>query len=747
MNAKPRIRAWLWLLLLCGPGSLSAQALPENADLRLLVDVSGSMQSTDPDKLREPALELLVRLMPEGVRAGIWAFGTEVEALVPHRPVDTTWQKQARAAIAGLESRALFTHIGAALESASYDRAETDPERDAHIILLTDGMVDVSPDAAVNAREQERVVRQLVPELAAAGYRIHTIGLSDHADNALLQEIARAADGLFIEARSPDQLMDSLLGIFQQSVPTNALPIENGRFLVDESVHEFTALIMRPEGAPATQLVSPTAEGYGKDSAKLGLNWHHTGDYDLITQTDPQPGYWSLRGDLSQSSRVSVISNMQLQVKPLTTNPLVGQKQTLEFWLQNEQGPITDPDLLSLLDIEVRLEGPGQSFPRELRWTGAHPPSDGRYQMVLPALDQPGDYRLALELDGKTFQRRFSHRMSLGSLFSVGLEQREVDGQLHYRVEVNARQPLDTEATSLVAHLQDSSGFSRVQTLTQTGDRRWMVDLTPERKARYRVGLRARGRTRDGVDFEQHLPSLYFTHPPESMAVSDPLDEALNESKQALEAEREALDEAKRGESVPQPESEVVLGTGSETQPEPKVAPLAEPKPEPGSVWRPVLLYGGVALLNLALLGLAYWGYRIIVGRGLKSSSESTSQEESGTESSQPPPMQEIEPEPDAGPDTDLELELEDEQTDKAPEPRDSDRDQEQDEDLYRLDLAEDEDSLFFLEEEQEQGDKPETQENRSETETQRQRSDAKNSKEKSFDDDSTEPPAGPPKA
>jgi len=743
MNVKPRIRAWL-LLLLCCSASLSAQTLPQEADLRLLVDVSGSMQTTDPNKLREPALELLVRLMPEGVRAGIWAFGTEVEALVPHRPVDASWQSQARVAIAGLESRALFTHIGAALESASYDRTEPAPDRNAHIILLTDGMVDVSPDAAVNAREQERVVRELVPELSAAGYRIHTIGLSDRADNALLQEIARAADGLFIEARSPDQLMDSLLGVFQQSVPTNALPIEDGRFLVDESVREFTALIMRPEGASDVQLVSPDGHQYGKEidgkeGVQPGLNWHHTADYDLITQTKPQSGYWSLRGDLAQSSRVSVISNMQLQVKPLTTNPLAGQEQHLEFWLQNERGPITDPDLLSLLDVKVRLEGPGERFPMDLRWTGDQVPGDGRYQMALPSLNQPGDYRLTLELDGKTFQRRFSHRMKLGSLFSVDLEQSELDDEHHYRVEVKARQPLDAAATSLVAHLQDSSGFSRVQPLSQVGEGLWRVDLIPERQARYRVGLRARGRTRNGVDFEQQLPSLYFTHPPEGIEVNDPLDEALNESQQALKAEREALEKSKQGESAPQPESDVVLGAEPETRPEPKATPEIQPKPD--SAWRSVFLYGGVVLLNLAFLALAYWGYRKISGSGSEQSAEEPDDEPNDNQPSTPPPMQEIEPEPDESSETELELELEDDDpASQAPTPatdtetEDNTPEQDQDEDLDRLDLSEDEDSLFSLEDDQDAGEEPDTEKDSD----QEQDSDQAQTDEQSAQDEST---------
>src|SRR5690606_40548020 len=42
------------------------------ADVRILVDISGSMKETDPANLRIPAVNLLVELLPEASQAGIW---------------------------------------------------------------------------------------------------------------------------------------------------------------------------------------------------------------------------------------------------------------------------------------------------------------------------------------------------------------------------------------------------------------------------------------------------------------------------------------------------------------------------------------------------------------------------------------------------------------------------------------------------------------------------------------------------
>lgn len=51
-------------------------------DLRVLIDVSGSMKANDPSSLRQPAAELIARLLPVDSRAGVWLFGSESRFLV-----------------------------------------------------------------------------------------------------------------------------------------------------------------------------------------------------------------------------------------------------------------------------------------------------------------------------------------------------------------------------------------------------------------------------------------------------------------------------------------------------------------------------------------------------------------------------------------------------------------------------------------------------------------------------------------
>ena len=77
------------LILLGGNGwSGRLHAAERLPDVRLLIDISGSMRESDPANLRQPALELMLRLLPDGARAGVWTFGEQVNMPVPHGVVD-----------------------------------------------------------------------------------------------------------------------------------------------------------------------------------------------------------------------------------------------------------------------------------------------------------------------------------------------------------------------------------------------------------------------------------------------------------------------------------------------------------------------------------------------------------------------------------------------------------------------------------------------------------------------------------
>jgi len=102
-------------MLLCS----NAFAVAQNDDIRILIDVSGSMKLNDPNNLRKPALRMLNGLIPSGAKAGVWTFGRFVKRQVKPSTVNKAWRKKADAGAAQIHSNGLFTNIESALTKAT----------------------------------------------------------------------------------------------------------------------------------------------------------------------------------------------------------------------------------------------------------------------------------------------------------------------------------------------------------------------------------------------------------------------------------------------------------------------------------------------------------------------------------------------------------------------------------------------------------------------------------------------------
>jgi len=144
-------------------------------DLRVLVDISGSMKKTDPDNLRRPALQLLAGLIPQGSLAGIWNFGKQVNMTVKIGSVNDAWRELVRQQSKKINSVGLFTNIEGAMRNVSFDWKTPDPRYKRNLIILTDGHVDISKDEKLNKASRRRILKELLPRLEKAQVRIHTI--------------------------------------------------------------------------------------------------------------------------------------------------------------------------------------------------------------------------------------------------------------------------------------------------------------------------------------------------------------------------------------------------------------------------------------------------------------------------------------------------------------------------------------------------------------------------------------------
>ncbi|MDC9726049.1 MAG: VWA domain-containing protein, partial [Gammaproteobacteria bacterium] len=128
------------------------------SDVRILIDVSGSMKKNDPNNLRSPALRLIVGLLPDDAQSGVWTFGKYVNMLVPLRKVNDAWKLEAERQSEQVHSYGLFTNIEQALNKATANQKGDNPKYRRSVILLSDGLVDVSTNAETNKKSRQRIL-------------------------------------------------------------------------------------------------------------------------------------------------------------------------------------------------------------------------------------------------------------------------------------------------------------------------------------------------------------------------------------------------------------------------------------------------------------------------------------------------------------------------------------------------------------------------------------------------------------
>lgn len=444
-------------------------------DLRILVDVSSSMQENDPNNLRVPAVHLLIELLPSGSQAGLWTFGRDVNMLVPYGTVDEEWRANARQRVADIGSPGFNSNIGGAMETAAFDFDWSTGMAPKEYILLSDGMVDVPPDEAASRQERSRILNELVPRFRDHNATIHTVLLSteeDQSDPLFMQQLAAQTGGNDSVAVNPQALLGLFLDILDIAVGDREEVSldEQQSFLIDSSISEFTATVLH-DGSTELTLIDPDGNRYTVDTPPARSDWVSRDDYDLITIRQPDAGSWQIEGDLSPSSRIAVISDLNLQVDTVPLNASVGATIPLNAVMNDVDGQITDADFLQLIQVSAQVREEGT-----LRHTEDMPLDGAEYSAQLQLPDEPGTYQVVVEADGQTFQRRRVHTVNVREPLSLEVS----PGDNAYELSMYPNLPeLNDDIRRLLAEIESPDGDFSYQQFEQQDSGRWALNLEP----------------------------------------------------------------------------------------------------------------------------------------------------------------------------------------------------------------------------------------------------------------------------
>lgn len=562
MTQAPRLLflviLWLGSLVLLWGVEASA-----NSNLRMLIDVSGSMRQNDPENLRVPALRLVSELLPAGNQAGVWLFADAPEVLIPAGEVDDAWKTLARQRLRRIHSNGNFTDIESAIKTAIKDWSGmgiTDEER--HLVLLTDGLVDV-PEAAngadTDAASRQRILDTTIARLQDLGVKAHVVALSDQVDADLVEALTQQTGGWLEVAETADALQRAFLRMLEQSAPPTTVPIEGNRFTIDDGVREFTLLAFRAPGEPVS-LIDPAGKtitvGRIPLNTQTKISWNDALDYDLVTVTAPEAGEWQLQGSLDPDNRVAVMTDLGVAMKRLPNAIPYQASLWLELWPTEQGAPITMEDFLRLSaakavfttsptrvtrdEILDSLEqsagaGPGAAAGPEPDPDFAIPGADEAgapalslflpldpesltYRIeVPPATLEPGTYRIRATLEAATFTRQINRnlRVTEAPLELIYQPQQPAAGEsaaasLEVRLEFES-ELIRPETLFGYLRLEGPDGADSLLEFNAPDTAATTYRIPIERPGRYRARARLRAETAAGEPLVLELPEEHFT--------------------------------------------------------------------------------------------------------------------------------------------------------------------------------------------------------------------------------------------
>ncbi len=505
------------LVLLCLAPPVQAGIV----DVRVLIDVSGSMRETDPHNLRVPAARLLINLLPDGARAGFWTFGTEGAVLVPAGTVDDGWRDRAMVRAERIDSSARYTDVADGLYLVDRNWAETG-EADARIvILLTDGQVDVDDDPRLDAQSRLEILRQRVPAMQERGVRLYAVGLSADADVRLLEEMAVVSGGFAVVAADADALLGAFLDIFAAAMPVNAVPVERQQFRVDASVRELTVLAMHPYRHEPVSLRLPDGSTWHGADHGSASRWLAQDTFTLVHVSDPPQGDWVLLGG-GRDTRVHIHSNLGVSLQGVHQHALAGEVQQVSARLESADGTPLSQDFLDLLHYRLRLVPPAGE-PVEL--AGSALP-EGGVEVSVPVPEAPGLYRVeAVATAGIIHRQATSLLRVYEDAWRVGEEEIEGAGGKGRRFTLRVRADVvDTGGLRVSGMLRGPDGRTAPVSVAQAPDG-WTAEVAGVpgvQEFRYRL----EGRMRDGRRFQSLTPARLFGEPPAAFPEEAPAEPA-----------------------------------------------------------------------------------------------------------------------------------------------------------------------------------------------------------------------------
>ncbi|WP_417347002.1 TIGR03503 family protein [Ferrimonas sp.] len=327
-----------------------------------------------------------------------------------------------------------------------------------------------------------------------------------------------------------------LAGTRAWALSPQALKLLDNRFRVDYGIEAITMLVQRKEHSSPVIVVLPDGSKWYAHRHPDNVSWSEGPGGDMIRVSNPTPGPWQLIGQVTENSKILLISDIQLKLDPLPKKVFRGERIKLNASIEGDNNTLSIRDFHKMLKWKVNLVSANrrgdENYAAGVKKIGGFEddgtklderPNDGHFTSSLD-FDQPsGLYGLRLEVGNEVFNRTVDQDLEIiPQPFRLSVPQKPGTDPGEYRVQVNVdQQDLMPGELHLVIQVRAPSGMMGELTVTpQEEVQSYSLPMVMEMGS-YLIKGTAVGTTASGEEFFLNLPELnFYVSPPPPPSLS-----------------------------------------------------------------------------------------------------------------------------------------------------------------------------------------------------------------------------------
>lgn len=383
------------IMLLLFPSMLMAATSDAQLDAILVIDASGSMKETDPNKLGLEGVKLFVDMLGlTDNQVGVVTYGSDVSQTYPMSLVKNQSDKEnIKNFVDGITRDLEYTDITSGLKEAVKMLNQRNASGNSPLIVVfTDGNNAIGGVANRTPADIDKDLAAIISQAQSEGYPIYTIGLNDNGklNEAYLEKISVDTKAKAFATKDPAELPDILTEIFaaHSNLKVQSLGPITGTGNFEEVVvnipngNVLEANLSATSKSPVEfKLVDPNGNEQTIPSQNITL--HTSNSYSLLKLARPMQGDWKLyvKGIAGDQINIDLVYNYDIEVtmKPLSqSNYGVGDQLIVEAYLSLQGNAVNDPNLYNSakgylvlienqtgIETRINMQLQGQNFAGE----------------------------------------------------------------------------------------------------------------------------------------------------------------------------------------------------------------------------------------------------------------------------------------------------------------------------------------------------------------------------------------------